>query len=243
MMRLYKLRVPESTTRLYLKKLNGNEITYKKVFRDQKKLLTADLIKILQDIICRRDQNNTGLTRKEYVKIIMDLGGAKSFKAAENHFDYLIRKGQLTQLNRGGKVITAQATTTERCNITVKQQYRWHTLIDSIWEDMRVTNTPENEFKKVRKHFQLNVDEACFMVSNGKLKIVAGRGKKRHDKNVSDDRTSITVVRCGNAAGNNGPVIFLLKGGDAVRKSRYIKKHTVTGVWNMCTAYQRFQQC
>ena len=32
------------------------------------------------------------------------------------------------------------------------------------------------------------------------------------------------MVWCGNAAGNNGPVIFLLKGGDAVRKSRYIKK-------------------
>ena len=36
--------------------------------------------------------------------------------------------------------------------------------------------------------------------------------KKKHEKTTGDSRTSITVVRCGNAAGQDGPMIFLLGG-------------------------------
>eukprot|EP00957_Ditylum_brightwellii_P202762 15331706-Ditylum_brightwellii.AAC.1 len=61
-------------------------------------------------------------------------------------------------------------------------------------------------------HFMLNLDEMCFMCCDGKLKVVGSKDSKHHDKNVKDNRTSITVVRVGNAAGNNGPVIFILKG-------------------------------
>ena len=42
--------------------------------------------------------------------------------------------------------------------------------------------------------------------------MVGGNDKPRHDKNCSDSRFSITVLRVGSAAGVNGPVIFLAKG-------------------------------
>ena len=42
--------------------------------------------------------------------------------------------------------------------------------------------------------------------------MVGGNDKPCHDKNCSDSRFSITVLRVGSAAGVNGPVIFLAKG-------------------------------
>ena len=36
--------------------------------------------------------------------------------------------------------------------------------------------------------------------------------KRHHDKNISDNRVSITVVRVGSAAGTPGPVVFIAQG-------------------------------
>ena len=83
----------------------------------KKNLLPPDLIDILQDIICKRDQLNNGASRKEAVQLIVDLGRASNTESAENHLDYLIRKGKLEHLKRGGKVVTAQATSTERSQV------------------------------------------------------------------------------------------------------------------------------
>ena len=52
------------------------------------------------------------------------------------------------------------------------------------------------------------MDESCFMCNDGVLKIV-GDKEKKHDKNVADNRVSITVVRRGNAARSNGTIIFV----------------------------------
>eukprot|EP00957_Ditylum_brightwellii_P057594 4367096-Ditylum_brightwellii.AAC.1 len=59
----------------------------------------------------------------------MDIGEAES---AENHYSYCVRKGKFPILVKGGRVITAQATSTEHCAITGTQQYRWHNLIDAV---------------------------------------------------------------------------------------------------------------
>ena len=101
-----------------------------------------------------------------------------SFKKVENHYDYLIRMGRLDKLKREGRVVNAQATTSERCQITLSQQLRWHYLIEGGWAHLRVVNQPTEEFNKVHHHFQLNLDEACFMCSDGELKI-AGVGDKK----------------------------------------------------------------
>eukprot|EP00957_Ditylum_brightwellii_P019609 1479376-Ditylum_brightwellii.AAC.1 len=62
----------------------------------------------------------------------MDIGKAESFQVAENHYAYCVRTGKFLNLAKGGRVITAQATSTERCAITGTQQYRWYNLIDSV---------------------------------------------------------------------------------------------------------------
>ena len=76
---------------------------------------------------------------------------------------------------------------------------------------MRRTNSPRDIFIFYAHYFQLNLDDTCFLCNEGELNII-GDNKYCHDKNCSDSRFSITVLRVGSAAGVNGPVIFLAKG-------------------------------
>ena len=162
--------------------------------KTKKNLLTEDSIQVLQDIICSRDQTNDVVSCKETVVIVSNISQAKSPKQAENHLDYLIRAGQLKRLKRNGRIITAQATTTERSQINVRQQLCWHFHIDGEWEYLQSANKPLELFVQLQEHFQLNLDESCFMCSDGELKIIGNAEKKRHDKNNSDNRVSITTV-------------------------------------------------
>ena len=58
------------------------------------------------------DTANLGMSRKEVIQVISELGQAKSFVQAENRLDYLIQAKRLTHLKRIGRVVAAQATTT-----------------------------------------------------------------------------------------------------------------------------------
>ncbi len=173
---------------------------------------TADDIAVMSAIICCRDKNGNGMARKEVVSMVRDVCGAPTLKSAENHYDYLIRKGKLQDLKRGGRVVKAQKTTTKRCCINVAQQLRWHGLIESIWEEQVLLNLPAEQFMEVKAHFMLNLDETCMMASDGNLSVIADSSRKKQEKNSDDNRDSITIVRVGNAAGNAGPQIYLAKG-------------------------------
>ena len=106
-------------------------------------------------------------------------------------------------------MVSAQATTTERSQIFVSQQYCWHMMIEAEWEDMRRTKSPRDIFIRYAHYFQLNLDENCFLCNEGELKIIGDNDKTRHGKNCSDSGFSITFLRVGSAAGVNGPVIFM----------------------------------
>ena len=76
---------------------------------------------------------------------------------------------------------------------------------------------PENEeekkkYLKMVDHFICNLDESCMMASDGNVRIIGNVVKKKHEKNNSDCRDSITTVRIGSAGGAGGPRIFLAKG-------------------------------
>ena len=75
----------------------------------------------MEGVIIKRDTANLGMSRKEVLQVISELGQAKSFVQSENHLDYLIQVKQLTHLKRLGRVVSAQATTTERSHICVSQ--------------------------------------------------------------------------------------------------------------------------
>ena len=151
--------VPKSTVKSALKRLVQKKITHENVFPSKTSaLLSNDQVDFVQDIIVKRDQDNNGVSRKEAIDIIYNLAGEKKMKDAENHYDYLIRKARLNRISRGGKVTAAQSTTSEHCGITVPQKLRWRVLVDTVWEDLHVSNQPSHLFIKLHKHFQLNLD-------------------------------------------------------------------------------------
>ena len=192
----------------------------------RKSPLSNELLNVLQDIVRKRDQINNGVTRKEGIQLILDLGQCTSSRSAENHLDYLIRNKRLPNLKRGGRVVTAQSTTTERSQINRQQQLRWHFLIEAEWNFMLKTNLPTQLFANLHEHFQLNLDESCFICNYGHLKILGDGEKKHHDKNIADSRVSITTVRCGSATGSNGPVVFIANGKNVNRTfSQYRLRH------------------
>ena len=97
-------------------------------------LLSNNFVVVLQDIIQKRYKEDNGFSRKQTIQLIVDLGVAYSDNQAENHLDYLIRIVRLDKLKRNGRVVAAQATTTERSQINVAQQHRWRCLIESYWK-------------------------------------------------------------------------------------------------------------
>ena len=114
----------------------------------------------------------------------------------------------------------AQATTTKRGQITVKQQLRWHTTIQEAIDYQRKVNKPEAEYLEVEDFFFGNLDETCLMAnSDGSVRVVASASKKKTEKNTDDSRASIASLRIGLASGEQGPFTFLAKGTRMDRKS------------------------
>ena len=107
-------RVTRQTIFNILRRIGRKPITYENVFPVKKRALRSNLqVKYVEDIIIKRDTANQGMSRKEVIQVISELGQAKSFFQAENHLYYLIRAKLLTHLKRLGRLVSAQATTTE----------------------------------------------------------------------------------------------------------------------------------
>ena len=61
-----------------------------------------------------------------------------------------------------------QATTSDRTNINIAQQYRWHRLVDAEYDNLRVVNIglckkSGKTFGEVMSHFIVGLDEMCIM--------------------------------------------------------------------------------
>ena len=75
-----------------MRRLGNLAITVETCFSKTKAgLLSTELIEVLQDIIIKRDEINNGVSQKDAIQLIVDLGQCYSSKSAENHLDYLIR--------------------------------------------------------------------------------------------------------------------------------------------------------
>ena len=202
--------IPRTTLNSVEKRLGDLPITRENCFASLGGLLSLKNRQLLQDMIVNRDRMNTGMDRKECIQNISEMTST-THEVGEEHFKHLVRTQQLPRLKRFGRVVKAQPTTTKRSQITVQQQFRWHTLIDSVWDRMRTTNLPTDKFESLIEHFQLNLDETCVMANDGTLHIVAGHRSKT-EKRSDDSRLSLTAIRIGNAGGSEGPWIFLYKG-------------------------------
>ena len=69
-------------------------------------------------------------------------------------------------------------------------------------------------WRDLSPHFILNLDEANHQANAADKKLVGARSKKKHDRNQTDSRISITGIECGTPAGNDGPSIYLMAGVD-----------------------------
>ena len=55
-------------------------------------LLSENKVKYMEDIIVKRGTTNLGISSKEVVQVISELGQAKSLVQEDNQLDYLIWK-------------------------------------------------------------------------------------------------------------------------------------------------------
>ena len=136
-------------------------------------------------------------------------------KKAANHYDYLVRQNMLPTLKQGGRVVRAQATTTNHIATTIETLLRNHTTWLMAMDQVRHLNAESSDkadFKEVEDYFSLNLDESNFMASDGTLQVIGSAAKKKQEKNTSDSRLSVTNVRIGSSAGTEGPRIYLAAG-------------------------------
>jgi hypothetical protein len=80
------------------------------------------------------------------------------------------------------------------------------------WDMTQMTPVQIVEHYKLVDHFTMNLDESCMQASASNLRIISSQSKLKHEKNTFDCRESITVVRVGSAANDDGPRFYLVKG-------------------------------
>jgi hypothetical protein len=134
------------------------------------------------------------------------------FKTAENHFDYLRSKNMLPDLKCGGCTVHTQATTTNCTATTTEKLLCNHTNFINALNLIRNLNGNSPEYKEAEDRFTLNGDESNFMVSEGTVRVIGNKKKRKQEKNSNNSQESITGFCVGSAAGTEGPHIFLIAG-------------------------------
>ena len=89
-------------------------------------------VKYVQYIIVTRDAENLGISRKEVIQVVLDIG-QMFFNKRITWMTLFGNINRLQNMNRHGWVTKAQAETMERSHICVSQQYRWNMMIEAEW--------------------------------------------------------------------------------------------------------------
>ena len=164
----------------------------------------------------RADRVNDGFTQAQVVVNLQSLEPDLSHTQAKSFVQHTLKKRSAGRLKP--RPVKAQKTTSKRSQCTVAQQYRWFKNYEKAISFLREKNTgicnkTGKQFGELIEHFILGGDETCLIAdADGDLKIVGEYGKKKHEKKAADYKGSITMYRTGNAAGNNGPTAFVMKG-------------------------------
>jgi len=171
--------IPESTVRRYVANAKNEMEPMPHATHTSGSLLGAEDLQVLKDCLKSRDLQNKGMSRKETISTIAFMAQSNNLKKCEDHLDYLIRAGKLDEFKNGGRVVTAQKTTTKRGEVTVEQQMRWHLTVDEALEFLANNNTDDDNtyatFQKVKKHFVGNLDEACILSNDGSVKVISSK--------------------------------------------------------------------
>jgi uncharacterized membrane protein YgcG len=125
--------------------------------------------------------------------------------------------------------------------ITEVSQRFYFALVDEAMAEARRLSAPDELpdgplrtlWTQISANFVLNLDEANHQANTGSGKRTVGdRSKRKHETNDDDSRLSITGVECGNAAGVDGPSMYLYKGvglpvylENSLGNSGWLKRH------------------
>ena len=116
------------------KKMSVQHLISDKCRGGGKGLLNKNEIELLASTLIYHDEANNGMSRNEAITLVMELAQTTNRVAAENHFDYLVRKKLLRGVKNHGRTVKAQPTTTKRTQITVEQQLRWQSAMEEALE-------------------------------------------------------------------------------------------------------------
>jgi hypothetical protein len=113
--------------------------------------------------------------------------------------------------------VSAQATTINCTAITTQKLLWTYNTIQLAWvkqaeskgrnicPSLLIQNKGEEDDKKIRDFFTVNLDKTCFMASKGHLQVIGSTATKKHEKNTANSCYIITVVHLGSAASVEGP--------------------------------------
>jgi hypothetical protein len=80
---------------------------------------------------------------------------------------------------------------------------------------------------RVAHAFKVNGDEECLLACDGTVRVIGAAEKKKHEREVANSRCSITLFKCGSAAGHQGPTFFIMAGKEKAEgyTDKYLKDH------------------
>jgi hypothetical protein len=116
---------------------------------------------------------------------------------------------------------STQATDKGRTGAVTEHAQRFYFgLVDATMEEASRLSAPDEDvtgpnrtlWRELSANFVLNLDECNSQASQGSSFIVGDSKIRKHEKNETSSRVSITTVECGNAAGNDGPSMYLMAG-------------------------------
>lgn len=164
-------------------------------------LVVQEIQEIIAQTIVRRDCSNNGMTPSECIDLVLELNPLlEGHKQAQNKFSRMLLPKYTHLLKKDP--VKAQATMMKRTAITIEGQFRWHTTVDSAFEELRRRNAGRcnqtgKTFVEVMHFFILGGDETCMLAFNGIVRIVGARNKKKHELILSDSQVSITMFCTG----------------------------------------------
>ena len=105
--------------------------------RGSTKLLTDGDVRFIGEVWARDDRGNDGLSRKEAIDNIQELNHTITREYDTRQLSRRILPGNAKSGILKPHSQKVQATTSDCTNINVSQQYRWHSLVDEIYKQMR----------------------------------------------------------------------------------------------------------
>ena len=112
------------------------------------------------------DQANDDLLRKEVIDNIHELNPSIPWVAASKQLSCRVLPENAASHITKAQCQKVQATTSERININVAQQFRWHSVMDHVYNLVRENNTcvfskTGKSFGELIQHYIVGLDEMC----------------------------------------------------------------------------------